>query len=148
MRHVHPAPAGRRHGRRGVSEAFPRRPRPGRYRGYLPVGLREIVLARRPCPEQRPGRRGHGAVGYKRQEGRDADTSTLRGQCRHAVALYAHATGSDFNEVENQVRRYMEDGYRYVRCQISVPGYSTYGSTISTGPQTLGLGDDPWEPTP
>ena len=69
-------------------------------------------------------------------------------KCRHAVALYAHATGSDFNEVENQARRYMEEGYRYVRCQISVPGYSTYGSTISTGPQTLGLGDDPWEPTP
>jgi mannonate dehydratase len=57
-------------------------------------------------------------------------------------------TGNDFDEVEDQVRKYIEVGYRYVRCQISVPGYSTYGSTISAGPQTLGLGDDPWEPTP
>jgi len=70
------------------------------------------------------------------------------GKCRNAVALYAHATGSDFSEVEDETRRYMEEGYRYVRCQISVPGFSTYGSTISAGPQPLGLGDDPWEPTP
>ncbi|HVD34156.1 MAG TPA: enolase C-terminal domain-like protein [Rubrobacter sp.] len=70
------------------------------------------------------------------------------GKCRRAVALYAHATGSDFNEVEDEARKYIEEGYRYVRCQISVPGNSTYGSSISAGPQPLGLGDDPWEPTP
>lgn len=72
----------------------------------------------------------------------------LGGKCRRAVALYAHATGRDFAEVEDEARRYMEEGYRYVRCQISVPGYSTYGSTITPGPQPLGLGGDPWEPTP
>jgi mannonate dehydratase len=71
------------------------------------------------------------------------------GRCREAAALYAHASGHDFREVEDGVRRYMEEGYRYVRCQIAVPGYSTYGSRITaTEPQPLGLGREPWEPTP
>src|SRR5215203_6130048 len=30
------------------------------------------------------------------------------GKCRHAVALYAHATGHDFNEVEDEARKYIE----------------------------------------
>jgi mannonate dehydratase len=71
------------------------------------------------------------------------------GRCREAAALYAHASGHDFREIEDGVRRYMEEGYRYVRCQIAVPGYSTYGSRITaTEPQPLGLGREPWEPTP
>ena len=71
------------------------------------------------------------------------------GKCREAVALYAHASGREFREVEDGVRRHMEEGYRYVRCQIAVPGYSTYGSRITaTEPQPLGLGREPWEPTP
>src|SRR3712207_8403208 len=53
----------------------------------------------------------------------------LGGKCRRAAALYAHATGNDFAEVEDEARRYVEEGYRYVRCQISVPGYSDRKST-------------------
>jgi mannonate dehydratase len=48
-------------------------------------------------------------------------------KCRHAVAL----SSREFREVEDEVRRYVEEGYRYVRCQIAVPGYSTYGSQIA-----------------
>ncbi|MDQ3855376.1 MAG: starvation-sensing protein RspA [Chloroflexota bacterium] len=77
------------------------------------------------------------------------------GKCRQAAALYAHASGSSFEEVEEDARRYIEQGYRYVRCQMGVPGYSTYGAQIvpkgaepKPQPQPLGLGDAPWEPAP
>src|SRR5438270_12342948 len=50
----------------------------------------------------------------------------LGGKCRSSAALYAHASGGDLHELEENVRRFMEHGYRYVRCQIVVPGYSTY----------------------
>ncbi len=74
------------------------------------------------------------------------------GKCRRSAALYTHAAGRDFQEVEEDARRYMEQGYRYVRCQVSVPGYSTYGAQIAPSkaepfPQPLGLGYDPWEPS-
>ena len=74
------------------------------------------------------------------------------GKCRKAAALYAHASGHDAHAVEEQVRRYVEQGYRHVRCQVSVPGYSTYGAQITPAtaepsPQPLGLGSAPWEPT-
>ena len=41
----------------------------------------------------------------------------LGGKCRDRVPLYAHASGRDFQELANQVRAYMAQGYRYVRCQ-------------------------------
>lgn len=52
----------------------------------------------------------------------------LGGKCRHAAALYAHAAGSDFEEVADDVQKYIEQGYRHVRAQIAISGYSTYGS--------------------
>ncbi len=56
----------------------------------------------------------------------------LGGKCRFAADLYAHAHGRDFQELEDRVRAWMEKGYRHVRCQVSVPGYSTYGSGSSS----------------
>ena len=47
----------------------------------------------------------------------------LGGKCREAATLYGHAGGGTFEEVENSVRRYMEQGYRYVRAQVAIPGY-------------------------
>lgn len=64
----------------------------------------------------------------------------LGGKCREAVTLYAHAGGSDFQEVEENIRRYMEQGYRYVRAQVAIPGYATYGAS--------GGGTPAFEPTP
>jgi mannonate dehydratase len=49
----------------------------------------------------------------------------LGGKTRDAVALYAHADGRDTKEVEDNVRRYMEEGYRYVRAQMG--GYGGGG---------------------
>lgn len=52
----------------------------------------------------------------------------LGGKCRHAVPLYGHAGGRDFEELTDDVIRFIEQGYRHVRVQVSIPGYSTYGA--------------------
>ena len=52
----------------------------------------------------------------------------LGGKCRFAADLYFHASGRDFQEVEDVARRAIEMGYRYVRAQVDVPGQSTYGA--------------------
>ncbi len=77
----------------------------------------------------------------------------LGGKCRQAAPLYAHASGRDFDEVEDAARRFIEQGYAYVRCQVAVPGQSTYGSPggrSSTGnqPPHLRRDQEPWEPGP
>src|SRR4029450_8807470 len=65
----------------------------------------------------------------------------LGGKCRVAAPLYAHASGSSFEEVEDKARAFIERGFRHVRCQVAVPGYSTYGSANARG-------EAPWEPGP
>ncbi|HEY2596498.1 MAG TPA: enolase C-terminal domain-like protein [Chloroflexota bacterium] len=70
----------------------------------------------------------------------------MGGKCRSSASLYAHASGADLQELEDNVRGFMERGYRYVRCQMVVPGYSTYGSA-ARAPLDPRQGQ-PWEPTP
>lgn len=41
----------------------------------------------------------------------------LGGKCRGAVPVYRHADGRDFEELEDNVRRYLAEGYQYIRCQ-------------------------------
>lgn len=53
------------------------------------------------------------------------------GKVRKAAPVYVHASGSDFEEVEDKARRFMEQGFRHIRCQVAVPGYSTYGAQIA-----------------
>jgi mannonate dehydratase len=65
----------------------------------------------------------------------------LGGKCRDAVTLYAHAGGSNFQEVEESIRQFMEQGYRYVRAQVAIPGYATYGARSRRR-------DGAFEPTP
>lgn len=83
----------------------------------------------------------------------------LGGRCRRAADVYVHASGGSIQEVEENVRRYMAQGYRHIRAQIAVPGYSTYGSQIKpqaaepnarvTGtPHHLRLTQEAWEPGP
>src|SRR5216683_1206223 len=71
----------------------------------------------------------------------------LGGKSRESAPLYAHASGRDFQEVEENARSFIERGYRYVRCQVAVPGMSTYGSAAGRT-QHLRPGQDPWEPGP
>ena len=42
----------------------------------------------------------------------------LGGKCREAAAVYVHADGKNPQEVEENVRQFMEQGYRYVRVQM------------------------------
>ena len=42
----------------------------------------------------------------------------LGGKCREAAAVYAHADGRDPQEVVDNVRKFQEQGYRYVRVQM------------------------------
>ncbi|TVX96848.1 enolase C-terminal domain-like protein [Cohnella terricola] len=46
------------------------------------------------------------------------------GKVREGAAVYRHADGSSIAEVEENVHAYMEQGYRYIRCQMG-----TYGGT-------------------
>jgi mannonate dehydratase len=38
-----------------------------------------------------------------------------------------HASGCDADEVEERAREFMAQGFRYIRCQVEVPGSATYG---------------------
>ncbi|MBU4366675.1 MAG: starvation-sensing protein RspA [Verrucomicrobia bacterium] len=42
----------------------------------------------------------------------------LGGKCREAAAIYTHADGRDPLEVADNVRKFMEEGYRHVRIQM------------------------------
>src|SRR5712692_11736316 len=46
----------------------------------------------------------------------------LGGKCRLGADLYYHASGRDFQEVEEKARKAVELGYRHVRIQVAVPG--------------------------
>jgi len=56
----------------------------------------------------------------------------LGGKCREAADCYGHASGSEIPEVIESAKRYMEQGFRHVRCQIGVPGMAGYGAGASS----------------
>src|SRR6185295_9773940 len=73
----------------------------------------------------------------------------LGGKCRNAVDTYRHASGANFKEVEDAVRKAMEAGFRHVRAQIGVEGLATYGSGSSTTKgtsKTESARTETWEP--
>lgn len=41
----------------------------------------------------------------------------LGGKCREAAAVYRHADGASLQQVEENVLRLQEEGYKYIRCQ-------------------------------
>ena len=54
-------------------------------------------------------------------KGKQADMPVyqlLGGKCREGAAVYGHADGRDEHEVEDSVRKYMGQGYRYIRIQM------------------------------
>jgi mannonate dehydratase len=74
----------------------------------------------------------------------------LGGKCREAVEVYRHASGRTFQDVEQSVRRYGQEGYRHIRIQVAVPGYSTYGSAAGAGSSVYPPNQraEMWEPAP
>ncbi len=46
----------------------------------------------------------------------------LGGPCRAAVPCYAHAQGKDLKALEEDVQRYIDDGWQVIRCQLGEYG--------------------------
>lgn len=46
----------------------------------------------------------------------------LGGKAKDAIAVYSHADGNSLQEVEESVRSYINNGYKYVRCQMGLYG--------------------------
>jgi mannonate dehydratase len=78
----------------------------------------------------------------------------LGGKVRTAVPLYTHASAKELPELEDQVRKAMEAGYRHVRVQLAVPRFSGYGVNAKTSDEVQrarpsGVAPSPvFEPTP
>lgn len=72
------------------------------------------------------------------------------GPCREGADTYRHASGTTFQEVEESVRRFLEQGYRHVRVQVAVPGLSTYGTRGGErdSPVPVNQRTRVWEPGP
>src|SRR5436190_3610986 len=79
----------------------------------------------------------------------------LGGKVRHGADCYFHASGTTLSEVEDSVRRAMEQGFRHVRVQVATPGYAGYGARgtppTTTSPDDIVGPTSPkaiWEPAP
>lgn len=60
--------------------------------------------------------------------------SLLGGKCRDGVLCYTHASGQDFQEVEESVRAFMERGFKVIRVQVAIPGLKDiYGTRRDWG---------------
>ncbi|MCL4545151.1 MAG: mandelate racemase [Chloroflexi bacterium] len=57
----------------------------------------------------------------------------LGGACRAAVPCYAHAGGATLGALEEDVRRYMEEGYTVIRCQLGPYGGGGFIPTEEAG---------------
>lgn len=70
------------------------------------------------------------------------------GKCRKAVETYRHASGDTFEQVEKSVRTLMQQGQRFVRIQVGIPGLETYGARGKGEPAGAGANarTQVWEP--
>lgn len=46
----------------------------------------------------------------------------LGGKAKDAIAVYRHADGANLEEVEASVKKYIAEGYQYIRCQMGLYG--------------------------
>ncbi len=54
----------------------------------------------------------------------------LGGKTREAADVYVHASGSEPEEVEEHARSLIDEGFRFIRAQVAVTGYATYGVSM------------------
>src|SRR5690606_21882406 len=66
------------------------------------------------------------------------------GKCREAVDTYRYASGDTFEEVEERVRNFLDQGYRHVRVQVGVPEFKAYGTDSRSVRDAATI----WEPGP
>jgi mannonate dehydratase len=64
------------------------------------------------------------------------------GKCREAVDTYVHADGAEFEEVVDNAKQSISQGFRNVRVQVGVPGMAGYGARRS-GKAAKALHDKP-----
>lgn len=57
----------------------------------------------------------------------------LGGKCRSAVMCYAHAAGDTLQGLEEDIRRYMEEGYHVIRCQMGPYGGGGFKDASQAG---------------
>src|SRR5246127_3866115 len=50
------------------------------------------------------------------------------GKCREAVDTYTHAEGAEFEEVVENAKGFLSQGFRNIRVQVGVPGMAGYGA--------------------
>ncbi len=65
------------------------------------------------------------------------------GKCREAVDTYTHASGAEFEEVVENARKFMAQGWRHVRVQVGLPGMAGYGSQRKNEGRPQALHDRP-----
>src|ERR1700730_18540003 len=65
------------------------------------------------------------------------------GKCREAADAYAHASGAGFEEVVDNARKLMAQGFRNVRVQVGLPGMAGYGSQHKDHGRQQALHDKP-----
>ncbi|MCY3021427.1 MAG: D-galactonate dehydratase family protein, partial [Planctomycetota bacterium] len=86
--------------------------------------------------------------------------SLLGGKTREGALCYTHCGGQGFSEVEDNVRKATEQGYKVIRAQVGIPGTSgTYGvgTRRPASPDNAGMKwlaqeglpfEETWEPGP
>ncbi len=73
----------------------------------------------------------------------------LGGKVRTAAPLYGHASARELPALEDQVRKWMAQGYRHVRIQLATPGFSGYGvSGAATSPEVQRMRPEGTPPSP
>jgi mannonate dehydratase len=66
----------------------------------------------------------------------------LGGKAREAVDLYAHADGAEIQEVVDNAKKFVDQGFRHVRMQVGVPGMAGYGAR-QAGKRFPAIHDEP-----
>jgi len=66
----------------------------------------------------------------------------LGGKAREAVDLYAHADGAEIQEVVDNAKEFVDQGFRHVRMQVGVPGMAGYGAR-QAGKRFPAIHDEP-----
>jgi mannonate dehydratase len=65
------------------------------------------------------------------------------GKCREAADTYAHASGAEFEEVVENAKQYLAQGFRNIRVQVGLPGMAGYGSQHMDANRPKALHDKP-----
>ena len=65
------------------------------------------------------------------------------GKCREAVDTYAHASGKEFQDVIDNAKQYLAQGFRNIRVQVGLPGMAGYGSQHANTDRMPALHDKP-----